>query len=127
VKKILQSKGVRRCGKIFGGLLLVYFLLYSMFSIFGRYQPIAVDVNRVMEYAWAPVGFYDPNHAWEGSSYAVHHPTEKTGGWHDSMLITFFPLWVLDNKFIHKGPPETEADGKFPPIPLGSSHAQNFP
>jgi hypothetical protein len=122
MKKILKSNGVRRCLKIFCGLVIVYVLAYSGFSVFGRYQPIAVGTFGVEEFAWAPFGFYDLDHAWEGSSYAVHHPSEKTGGWHDSMLITFFPLWVLDNKFIHKGPPETEADGKFPPIPLGSSH-----
>ena len=120
MKKILKSNGVRRCLKIFGGLVLVYVLVYSGFSVFGRYQPIMVGTFGVEGFAWAPIGFYDPVHAWEGSSYAVHHPTEKTGGWHDSMLITFFPLWVLDNKFIHKGPSDAEMESQFPsppPIP----------
>jgi len=87
------------------GLALAYFLTYSVLSVFGCYQPFTVDINRVMDYSWAPLGFYDPNHAWEGSSYAVHHPTEKTGGWRDSMMWAFVPLWLLDCQFIHNGKP----------------------
>jgi hypothetical protein len=125
MKKILQSSGVRRCGKIFIGLVLVYVLLYTGLSIFGRYQPIAVDVNGVMDYAWAPLGFYDPDHAWEGSSYAVHHPIEKTGGWHRSMMLTFVPLWLLDCQFIHKGPTNAEIESRFPPRPIPSHSSPN--
>jgi len=107
MKKILQSKVVRRYSKIFGGLMLVYILLYSGLSIFGRYQPFTVGTFGVERYEWAPFGFYDPDDPWEGSSYAVHHPAEKPGGWRTYMMLAFFPLWGLDNNFIHKGPPDT--------------------
>ncbi|MGH7992202.1 MAG: hypothetical protein ACREDQ_01690 [Limisphaerales bacterium] len=114
MKKILQPKSVRRWGKIFGGLALIYVLLYSSLSIFGRYQPISVGTFGVEEFAWAPFGFYDPDHAWDGSSYAIHHPTEKTGGWHKIIMWTFVPMWVLDCQFIHKGPSDVEIEKRFP-------------
>jgi hypothetical protein len=104
MKKLLKSKVVRRCGKVAGVLLLAYILAYSALSVFGRYQPMTVDVNGVMGYAWAPVGFYDPGHAWPHSTYAVRHPTEKTGGWHDFMMWAFLPLWTFDNELVHRGP-----------------------
>jgi hypothetical protein len=121
VKKILKSNGVRRCLKIFCGLVIVYVLAYSGLSVFGRYQPIAVGTFGVEEFAWAPFGFYDPDHAWEGSSYAAHHPAEKTGGWHDSMLITFFPVWMLDCQFIHRKPTGAEIESRFPSSPFAWS------
>jgi len=103
MNKYLNSK-VRRGAKVAGALLLVYILAYSALSVFGRYQPLVVDVNGVMEYAWAPVGFYDPDHPWPHSSYAVRHPNEKTGGWRDSMMWAFLPLWMFDIKLVHRGP-----------------------
>jgi len=81
MKNILQARLVRTIGKVVGSLLLIYILVYSVLSVFGSYQPEAVDVRGVMAYWWAPVGFYDAKHAWPGSSYAVKHPSEKTGGW----------------------------------------------
>jgi len=101
-------------GKILGGLILVYALIYSGLSIFGRYQPMSVGTFGVKEFAWAPFGFYDTDHAWEGSSYAVHHPTEKTGGWQRIMMWTFVPLWSLDCEFIHKEPTQAEIEKRFP-------------
>ena len=121
VKKILKWNGVRRCLKIFCGLVVVYVLAYSGFSVFGRYQPIAVGTFGVEEFAWAPFGFYDPDHAWEGSSYAAHHPTEKTGGWHRAMMWTFVPLWMLDCQFIHKRPTDAEIESRFPSPSSNSS------
>ncbi len=114
MKKILQLKGVRRCGKILGGLVLIYVLVYSALSIFGCYQPLSVGTFEVKEFAWAPFGFYDPDHAWKGSSYAVHHPTEKTGGWHGTLTWAFLPLWTLDCGFIHTGPRDAEIERRFP-------------
>ena len=119
MKKLLQPKGLRRIVKIVGGLVLVYVLLYTGLSICGRYQPIAVGISHVEKYAWAPYGFYDQDHAWEGSSYAVHHPTEKTGGWYRPIMWTFVPLWILDNQFIHTGP--TDPSLELPPIKLNQS------
>ena len=105
MKKILQSRQVRKVGKVIGSLLLIYMLVYSALSAFGSYQPGAVDLRGVMWYEWAPAGFYDAKHAWPMSAYAVKHPSEKTGGWSPLMLWTFIPLWCLDNQFVHKGPP----------------------
>jgi hypothetical protein len=92
--------------KIVGGIFAAYVLL----SLNGGYQPSCVGASGVKWYEWAPFGFYDPDHAWEGSSYAVHHPTEKTGGWNRTMMWTFLPLYYVDDQFIHK----MSYDGKTP-------------
>jgi len=86
---------------ILGFVILAYVLVYSILSLCGKYQPISVGAAGVKDYAWAPSGFYDPNHAWPGSAYAVRHPTEKTGGWSRAMMLVFFPLWYLDARYIH--------------------------
>ena len=94
---------MKRTLNILGFIILGYVLFYSVLSWRGRYQPIAVGADHVKAYAWAPFGFYDSEHAWPHSSYAVHHPTEKTGGWRQGMLWAFAPLWLLDRQFIHSG------------------------
>jgi hypothetical protein len=109
VKKILQSRLLRRVGKFTGSLLVIYMLVYSVLSVFGSYQPAAYDLRGVMWYEWAPAGFYDAKHAWPMSAYAVKHPDEKTGGWSQFMFLTFMPLYYLDNHFIHKGPSSHDA------------------
>jgi len=53
-------------------------------------------------YAWAPPGFYDPEHPWPGSMIAVHNPAGKTGGWSRKAILAFYPLWVLDTRYVHK-------------------------
>jgi hypothetical protein len=117
VKKILQSKLVRRAGKVIASLFLVYVLTYSVLSAFGSYQPSEVDVWGVTRYWWAPLGFYDAKHAWPHSSYAVRHPSEKTGGWSNFMCWTFAPLFLFDIEFIHKGPPPNTALEPTPTAP----------
>jgi hypothetical protein len=92
--------------KIVGVIFAIYILIYMVLSLNGSYQPDSYDLRGPMSYARAPCGFYDPNHAWKGSSYAVHHPTEKTGGWSTSMEISFLPLYCLDCEFIHKWNPD---------------------
>ena len=104
MKTFFKSKNFRRCEIAIGIFVLVYVSVYSGLSMAGRYQPNAVGFDHVEAYAWAPFGFYDPGHAWRGSGYATRHPTEKTGGWHDYMLLAFGPLWELDCRFIHKEP-----------------------
>jgi hypothetical protein len=101
MKKLFHSQLVRGCGITVSALVLVYVLLYSGLSIAGRYQPISVGIDQVKGYAWAPFGFYDPDHAWRGSGYAVRHPSEKTGGWSRFMVRTFYPLWLIDARYIH--------------------------
>jgi hypothetical protein len=87
--------------RIIGGLAVVYFLIYLGLTLNGRYQPIAVGAANVKEWAWSPWGFYDADHAWPNSSYAHKHPNEKTGGWKNSMMLVFFPLWEIDTRFVH--------------------------
>jgi hypothetical protein len=91
---------VRNLRRMFCALFVVYVLTYLVLTFNGGYQPISVGASHVKEYAWAPLGFYDPDHAWKNSSYAHHHPTEKTGGWNQMMLV-FYPLWFIDVRYIH--------------------------
>ena len=100
MKTFFQSRLVRRGWIIVGGLVFIYVLVYSGLSMAGCYQPIAVGIGHVETYAWAPLGFYDPDHAWRGSVYAVRHPTETTGGWGRLMFI-FHPLWLIDARYVH--------------------------
>jgi hypothetical protein len=87
--------------RIIIAILLLYVLSYVVLSVCGRYQPLSVGLANVKEYAWAPFAFYDPDHAWPRSYYAEHHPTEKTGGWSTAMMLTFYPLWLIDVGCIH--------------------------
>jgi hypothetical protein len=88
-------------------LLVLYVLSYAVLSLCGRYQPMSIGAAGVKQYAWAPFGFYDADHAWARSAYAVHYPTEKTGGWRNYMMWSFAPLWWLDFHYIHSGPSST--------------------
>jgi hypothetical protein len=96
--------------RVIAAMLLVYVLSYVVLSVCGRYQPIAFGADHVEAWNWAPLGFYDPDHAWAGSFYAVHHPTEKTGGWHRAMMWAFVPLWELDCHYVHNGWPPEESN-----------------
>jgi hypothetical protein len=90
--------------KTLGGLvvlLVVYILIYVVLSINGKYQPLFVGANGVKEHAWAPLGFYDPDHPWKGSGTALDNPGMKTGGWNEFMLIFFYPLWNIDIRHFH--------------------------
>ena len=99
--QLFSLGGMKRIFSILGFVILAYVLVYSVLSLCGKYQPISVGAAGVKDYAWAPSGFYDPDHAWSGSAYAVRHPTEKTGGWSRAMMLVFFPLWYLDARYIH--------------------------
>jgi hypothetical protein len=76
---------MRRFGTIVCGLAIVYVLVYSALSAFGRYEPEIVDLRGVRLYAWSPLGFYD----------------STDGRWSTSMEVTFLPLWVFDARLIH--------------------------
>ena len=82
-------------------LLMAYILAYAILSLNGRYEPEFVGLAGVKSYAWAPYGFYDADHAWKGSLYARQHPEERTGGWRNSIIMVFGPLWIVDIHFIH--------------------------
>ena len=101
---------MKRFFVILGFVFLAYGLIYSVLSLCGKYQPISVGAAGVKDYAWAPLGFYDADHAWPRSAYAVRHPTEKTGGWSTAMMLMFYPLWYSDARYIHsenRMPPNT--------------------
>jgi hypothetical protein len=84
---------MRKHWKILGAFLLgAYILAYSPFSLKGSCQVWACDVDRIWEYRWAPYGFF---------------PTPyKPASYKNKILsVTFLPLWVLDQKFVHNNPP----------------------
>ena len=90
-----------KVSRIIIAILLLYVLSYVVLSVNGCYQPLSVGLNGAKSYAWAPLGFYDPDHAWKNSFYAQQHPAEKTGGWRPFMWLAFLPLWELDFRCIH--------------------------
>ena len=74
-------------------LLLVYVGTYVAISVDGCYEPVAIGLNGVKAYGWAPHGF-------------VTHYT-----WNRWPLF-YLPLWSLDNRAWH-----TEAkvfSGRYP-------------
>jgi len=96
-----KHKIARNALLVITAIFLIYFFSYVVLSVSGQYQPIAVGIDHVELYAWAPFGFYDPDHAWRGSVYAIRHPTEKTGGWKYFPGRMYEPLWKFDCRFIH--------------------------
>lgn len=93
-------KRVHRFGKVVCGVVILYVLIYSVLSAFGRYEPSVVSLNGVI-YAWAPLRFYDSDHPLPRSAAARRSPTQKTGGWNTFMMVTFLPLWQIDFRLIH--------------------------
>jgi hypothetical protein len=92
---------LKRIFYFFCALGIAYVIAYAILSANGRYQPLAFGLNGVKGYAWAPWGFYDPDHPWENSVAARKNPGAKTGGWNTKMIYFFMPLWELDRFFIH--------------------------
>ena len=92
---------MRHVARAFLGTLVVYVFVYAILSAGGKYQVSLVDINRVEGYSWAPMGFYDPSHPWAHSLDAKLHPG-KTGGWNDTLMVAFFPLYAVDILWIHK-------------------------
>jgi hypothetical protein len=84
--------------RIILAVLLIYILTYAVLSLCGRYQPIAVGIDHVEEYAWAPFGFYDKSHPWVGP---VKSPTDQPKGWSGFVGVFFCPLWELDKHYFH--------------------------
>jgi hypothetical protein len=84
---------MRKHWKPFSALLIgAYVLAYSPFSLNGSYQVWACDNHRIWEYRWAPYGFFPT-------------PYKKVSYTNKILGITFLPLWILDQKFIHNNPP----------------------
>lgn len=85
-------------------ILMAYILVYAALSLRGHYQPFIIGLAGVKSYSWAPYGFYDAGHPWPGARAARQLPEEKTGGWRESMMMVFFPLWIVDTPYIHREP-----------------------
>src|SRR5262245_48437558 len=94
-----SSKGLRFTAKVVAGLIVTYVFVYMVLSLSGTYRPLAfTSGGNVTEYqAWAPPGFYDPT------------PSPDAGVWQRNFIsLSFYPLWCIDVKIIHKtkGPDE---------------------
>ena len=80
---------------------MAYILVYAALSRSGHYQPFTIGLAGVKSYNWAPYGFY-VGQPWPGARAARQLPEEKTGGWRESMMMGFFPLWIVDTHYIHR-------------------------
>jgi hypothetical protein len=69
------------------GVVGIYLCLYGVLSVCGRYERADLGSLHGVEigYTWAPVGFYD-----------------QRKGWRSGLLDTFYPLWYLDTRYVHK-------------------------
>ncbi len=90
-----KSRLFCRFVKFVGGLAICYVLIYLLLSLCGQYRPMSAGgLGRMQIYStWAPFGFYDPNHSPPGSAI---------GTWRGSMILAFYPLWIIDICYVHK-------------------------
>ena len=88
-------------------LLVAYVGVYVILSMNGSYEPDAFSLRGVIDYEWAPRGFY-AEHIQQNANGSRDH-----GGWKRIMLRTFLPLWYIDVNFIHK----VSFDGRLPATP----------
>jgi hypothetical protein len=73
------------------GIVVAYFFIYAVLSLSGSYQVVLADLNHA-DYGWVPFGFYASGH--------------KQNNWvNDTVFYVYRPLWVWDEKYIHKTPP----------------------
>ena len=94
---------IRHIWLFFGSLLVCYVLSYAVLSLCGQYQPSSVGLGRVISYDWAPLGFYDSTGPWPGSLAATLAGTNNAcGGWNRSLERVFYPLCLLDRRYVHK-------------------------
>lgn len=100
-KKVL--KGIA----ILASLPFLYFLVYVVLSLCGRYRPMSEsDLDHFEIYSmWAPLGFYDP-HPPPGSV-----GPNRGGGWRFNVVMIFYPLWLADNTYVHKRHDDCGMDG----------------
>jgi hypothetical protein len=71
-------------------LAAFYILLYGVLSVNGQYRPSMVAIGGYVGYTWAPMWFYDSN-------------SRSGEGWRSSWVLSFYPLWIMDVCYIHKG------------------------
>jgi hypothetical protein len=100
-----MSRKLWRFGKVVGGLVIFYVLLYLLLSLCGQYRPMSEGgLGRMRVYSsWAPFGFYDPNHSPPGSVAAERGMI--IGTWRVSLIQVFYPLWIADILYVHKNLP----------------------
>ena len=89
-----STRWLKLSAMVAGGGVLLYVLVYVLLSASGKYEPYSLVSIRSenLVYAWAPRGFYDASHPW--SSLA--------GGWHRKVIFAFYPLWLLDIRYVHE-------------------------
>jgi hypothetical protein len=90
--RIVSNTLARKLKKILFGLLISYVLIYAILSAAGSYQIFPYLLGGLgSNYRWAPAGFYNPKSG-----------TDTLGDWNISLLLAFFPMFELDNTFVHK-------------------------
>jgi hypothetical protein len=130
VRPIMQTvtRKLWRFGKYLGVLFVLYVLAYAMLSLCGHYEVESEGgPGHWNEFSiWAPLGFYDHNHSPPGSAAAERGMI--IGTWRRDVVLLFFPFWIADTHFVHKGKflrfihREPDVDGKeiwttnYPPI-----------
>ncbi len=93
-----------KCVKLLCALLIGYVAAYVILSASGSYEPNAYSLRGVIDYEWAPFGFY---------SKTIPQGIGVHDGWNRTMLRVFFPLWCLDIRLRHR----VSFDGKAPASP----------
>ena len=114
----LVTRKLQWFGKVVGGLIALYILVYALLSLCGHYEVESVGgIGHWSQFSmWAPLGFYDHNHSPPGSAAAQRGII--IGTWRRDVVLAFLPLWAADIHFIHKGKElrfihrEPDVDGK---------------
>jgi hypothetical protein len=99
---IITASKLRRFWQFGGVVVVIYVLIYSLLSLCGQYRPnYEGGLGRMVEYSvWAPFGFYDPDHSPPDS--VAEKRGMIIGTWRASMVLPFFPLWLIDTSYVHK-------------------------
>ncbi|MGM0487948.1 MAG: hypothetical protein ACQESR_14445 [Planctomycetota bacterium] len=119
---------------VLGFLLGVYFSVYVVLSLNGRYEPAVIGLNGVKCYAWAPRGFH-ANLTWRQEPLMFFAPLygADTWLWHaeDEAHSGRYPITEVDRNNIWKYYEaealleESNEDGNPVPVMQGQPNASN--
>ncbi len=95
----------RRIAAFIGVLIAAYVVSYVVLSIRGRFEPVAIGLNGVKGYRWAPEGFY-ADMKWRLKPAYFYLPLYcmDTGFWHSPYAADAdrYPITEVDPKDIWK-------------------------
>ena len=86
-----------KCVKVLCFLVVAYVVVYVVLSMNGSYEPDAFSLRGVIDYEWAPFGFY----AKPVPKRSAATRDVDFGDWNRVMLRIFFPLWYIDIRLFH--------------------------